>query len=285
MTIDFQPLHARLLVGSQHLYGPDTLKQVDANARAVAEGLNADAGLPIRINVQPVLTTPDAVTRALADADRDDHCVGVICWMHTFSPAKMWVHGLSRFHKPLCHLHTQFHRDIPWSTLDMDYMNLHQSAHGGREFGHVCTRLDIKRAVVVGHWQDPAVYRRIESWQRAAAAIHDGRRLKVARLGDNMRQVAVTEGDKVEAQLKLGYEVHGYGLGDLAEHLNLSKTPPSKRCARPTTSYIASPRRCGPTAGGGRSCETPPASSLRCVLSWRLAGSTPSPTPSRTSPG
>ena len=219
MTIDLAKLHARLLVGSQHLYGPETLQQVDADARAVADGLNADAGLPVRLDVQPVLTTPDAVSRALADADHDDNCLGVVCWMHTFSPAKMWVHGLSRFAKPLCHLHTQFHRDIPWSTLDMDYMNLHQSAHGGREFGHVCTRLKLNRSVVVGHWKDPAVHRRLGTWQRAAAAIHDGRRLKVARLGDNMRQVAVTEGDKVEAQLKLGYAVHGYGLGDLAPHL------------------------------------------------------------------
>ncbi len=217
-TIDYSKLQVWLLVGSQHLYGPETLKQVDANAAAVADGLNTLAGLPVKVVVKPVLTTADAISQALAEAQQSEHCVGVLTWMHTFSPAKMWIHGLSRFHKPLCHLHTQFLRDLPWSSIDMDYMNLNQSAHGGREFGHICTRLKIKRKIVVGHWQDPRVHAELDVFVRAAAAIHDMLKLKVARFGDNMRNVAVTDGDKVEAQWKLGYRVDGFGMGDLVKH-------------------------------------------------------------------
>ncbi len=218
-VIDFGPLEAWFLTGSQHLYGPETLQQVDEDARAIVEGLNGGGQLPVRIVFKPALKTPEEVSAAMLAAEASPGCIGVITWMHTFSPARMWIAGLSRLRKPLCHLHTQFGRDIPWSSIDMDFMNLHQSAHGDREFGYICARLRVRRKVVVGHWQEPAVQGRLATWLRAAAAWHDSQALKVARLGDNMRQVAVTEGDKVEAERRFGYAVNGYGLGDLLVHV------------------------------------------------------------------
>ncbi len=167
-----------------------------------------------------MLTTPDEIYRQLRAVETDDDCVGVICWMHTFSPAKMWIRGLRVLHKPLCHLHTQFLRDIPFADIDMDYMNLHQSAHGGREFGHVCTRLGIPRKVIVGHWAGTRVQSELRAWSGVALARHADQSMKVARFGDNMRQVAVTEGDKVAAQITLGYTVDGYGLGELVERID-----------------------------------------------------------------
>ncbi len=217
--IDYQPLEAWFLTGSQHLYGPETLRQVDADSRAIVEGLNATGTLPVRIVFKPALKTPDEISAALGAAQASPTCIGVITWMHTFSPAKMWIGGLSRLRKPLCHLHTQFNRDIPWKSIDMDFMNLNQSAHGDREFGHICARLGVRRKVVVGHWQAPSVHERLAAWLRAAAAWHDSQSLKVARIGDNMRQVAVTEGDKVEAERQLGYAVNGYGIGDLVDRV------------------------------------------------------------------
>jgi L-arabinose isomerase len=218
--IDTAPLEVWFLTGSQHLYGPETLRQVAEDAQKVVDGLNGSDQLPVRVVFKPVLTTPEQISRTLADADHEPRCVGLIAWMHTFSPAKMWVKGLSRLATPLCHLHTQFHRDIPWSSIDMDYMNLHQSAHGDREFGHLCTRLNVPRKIVVGHWDTPAVRDRLAAWQRAAVAWDDSQHLKVARIGDNMRQVAVTEGDKVEAEMVFGYAVNGYGIGDLVAAVN-----------------------------------------------------------------
>lgn len=213
--IDFSPLEVWFLTGSQHLYGPETLKQVDADSKQIVEGLNANAGLPVKLVFKPVLTTPDEISAMLRDAGAAENCIGVVTWMHTFSPSKMWIEGLHRLTKPLLHLHTQFNRDIPWSTIDMDYMNLNQSAHGGREFGFICARLRMNRKVVVGHWQQPDVHESLGVWMRAAAAWHDSQHMKIARIGDNMRQVAVTEGDKVEAQLRFGVAVNGYGPGDL----------------------------------------------------------------------
>jgi L-arabinose isomerase len=218
-VIDYQRLEAWLLTGSQHLYGPATLAQVDQDASDIVAGLNADGGLPVRVVHKPVLKSAEEITAVLREAEASSSCIGVIAWMHTFSPAKMWIAGLMRLSKPLCHLHTQFGRDIPWSTIDMDYMNLHQSAHGDREFGHLCARLRIRRKVVAGHWQDPEVRAQIAIWQRAAAAWHDSQSMKVARVGDNMRQVAVTEGDKVEAERRFGYAVNGYGVGELVQHV------------------------------------------------------------------
>ncbi len=217
--IDYAPLEAWFLTGSQHLYGPEALERVRANSEAVVAGLNGSGVLPVRVAFGGVVTTPEEISAALREADAAPNCVGVIAWMHTFSPGRMWIGGLSRMRRPLCHLHTQMGTGIPWSTIDMDFMNLNQSAHGGREFGHICTRLGIERKVVVGHWQEPAVHERLAVWLRAAAAWHDSQGMRVARIGDNMRQVAVTEGDKVEAELRFGYAVNGYGLGDLAGHV------------------------------------------------------------------
>jgi len=212
--IDFLPLEIWFLTGSQHLYGPETLAQVNAHAQQIVDGLNR-AGLPIRLLFRPVLTTPDEIAAASRDADASPNCVGLVAWMHTFSPAKMWIHGLTRLRKPLCHLHTQFNRDIPWAGIDMDFMNLNQSAHGDREFGFICARLRKARTIVAAYWEDKRAHDRLAVWMRASAAWHDAQRMRIARLGDNMRQVAVTEGDKVEAEVRFGYAVNGYGLGDL----------------------------------------------------------------------
>ncbi len=206
--------HIWFLTGSQHLYGTKTLAQVDADSREMVAGL--EASLSCRIVWKPVLTGSDAILETVRAANADPACAGVITWMHTFSPSKMWIAGLLESRRPLCHLHTQFNRDIPWESIDMDFMNLNQSAHGDREHGFIGARLRLPRKVVVGHWKDPRVLERLDGWMRAAAAFADGRELRVVRFGDNMREVAVTEGDKVEAQAKFGWSVNGWGLGELA---------------------------------------------------------------------
>jgi len=205
------------VTGSQHLYGEETLKQVASDSGAIAKAFDRSDDIPVNVVFKPVLTTADAITSICLEANNSPDCAGLIAWMHTFSPAKMWISGLKRLHKPLLHFHTQFNRDIPWSEIDMDFMNLNQSAHGDREFGYICSRLRLERKVVVGHWQDKEVLSAIGVWSRAAMAALDARSLKVARFGDNMRDVAVTEGNKVSAQLQLEYQVHGYGVGDLAD--------------------------------------------------------------------
>jgi len=206
---------AWFVTGSQGLYGDDALARVAEHARQIAEGLDASPAVPVRIIAQPVVTSAHGIAQLLAEADADPDCVGVVTWMHTFSPAKMWIAGLLGLRKPLVHLHTQANRDLPWADIDMDFMNLNQSAHGDREFGYVLTRLRIPRATIVGHWQDPFVTERLGHWARAAAGATEARRLKVCRFGDNMRQVAVTEGDKTEVQVRLGVSVDGYGVNDL----------------------------------------------------------------------
>ncbi|MEV8093815.1 L-arabinose isomerase [Kitasatospora sp. NPDC085879] len=203
------------LTGSQGLYGEDTLRQVAEQSREVAATLDADHGIPVRIVWKPVLTDAAAIRRTCLDANADDGCIGLITWMHTFSPAKMWIAGLDALRKPLLHLHTQANRQLPWSTIDMDFMNLNQAAHGDREFGYIQTRLGTARKTVAGHATDSATARRIASWARAAAGRAELATLKLARFGDNMRDVAVTEGDKVEAQLRLGVSVNTYGVNDL----------------------------------------------------------------------
>jgi L-arabinose isomerase len=218
--VDLKQYEAWFVTGSQGLYGEDTLKQVARDSQQVAEGLSASLHIPVRVVFKPVLTTPDGIHKLCLEANSSEACIGLITWMHTFSPAKMWIAGLSALQKPFMHLHTQFNREIPWDTIDMDFMNLHQSAHGGREYGFMASRLRLNRKVVVGHWEDVQVQERIGVWLRAAAAWRDAHGAKVARFGDNMRQVAVTEGDKVEAQIRFGYSVHGYGIGDLLEHVN-----------------------------------------------------------------
>jgi L-arabinose isomerase len=220
MMIDLSPFEVWFVTGSQHLYGPRTLGQVEANSRAIVDELNAVAGLPVKLVFKPVVTTPEEIAAVLSDAGAAPACIGVVAWMHTFSPGRMWIGGLTRLSKPLCHLHTQFGSKIPWSSIDMDFMNLHQSAHGDREFGFICARLRISRKVVVGHWREPAVHAGLGVWVRAAAAWHDSQRMRIARFGDNMRHVAVTEGDKVEEQIRFGVSVNGYGLGDLVAFLD-----------------------------------------------------------------
>jgi L-arabinose isomerase len=210
-------LEAWFVTGSQHLYGDEALQLVDEHSRKVAEALDVSVAIPVRIMLKPVVTGPESIRRVCLDANAAEDCVGVIAWMHTFSPAKMWIAGLAALQKPLLHLHTQFNRDLPWAEIDMDFMNLNQSAHGDREFGHLVTRMRLPRKTVVGHWSDPVVLNRIGAWSRAACGRHEAQTLSVARFGDNMRQVAVTEGDKVEAQLRLGVSVNGYGVGELAE--------------------------------------------------------------------
>ncbi|HQG78404.1 MAG TPA: L-arabinose isomerase [Bacteroidales bacterium] len=208
------------VTGSQSLYGEETLKQVAEDSRTIAAALDNNHLMPARIVFKPVLTTSDAITKLCLEANSDQLCAGIITWMHTFSPAKMWIAGLSRLHKPMLHFHTQFNRDIPWKEIDMNFMNLNQSAHGDREFGYICSRLRLNRKVVTGHWQDNSVIGEIAAWVRSAVAFTEAGSLKVARFGDNMRDVAVTEGNKVSAQLELGYEVHGFGVGDLVSEVN-----------------------------------------------------------------
>jgi len=205
------------VTGSQHLYGPETLQQVARNSQTIAEALDGSSRIPCQVAFKPVVKTPEEIDRLLTEANVAPDCVGLILWMHTFSPAKMWISGLTALQKPYLHLHTQFNRDLPWGAIDMDFMNLNQAAHGDREFGFICTRLRQNRKVVVGHWQDEEVHDRVGAWMRAAAGWADTRRLKVARFGDNMREVAVTEGDKVAAQRQFGYSVNGYGVGDLVD--------------------------------------------------------------------
>jgi L-arabinose isomerase len=208
------------ITGSQHLYGEETLNQVAEHSRKIAAALNGSAIIPVDVQFKPVLTTPEAIYHLCREANASESCIGLITWMHTFSPAKMWINGLKILHKPMLHLHTQFNRDIPWSDIDMDFMNLNQSAHGGREFGFINSRMDRNRKVVAGHWQDEAVVERIGVWSRTAAAWKDMQGMKIARFGDNMREVAVTEGNKVSAQIRFGFSVNGYGLGDLVHKVN-----------------------------------------------------------------
>jgi len=203
------------VVGSQTLYGPEVLEQVNAHALRIAEFLNQNAAIPATV-VPAVVSSPEGITSLFRKANADPSCAGIITWMHTFSPSKMWIQGLSENAKPLLHLHTQFNRDIPWDSIDMDFMNLNQSAHGDREHGFIHTRLKTLRKVVVGYWQDELVLNRIAAWMRAAVAFADGKTAKVARLGDNMREVAVTEGNKVSAQIQFGWQVNGYGIGEVA---------------------------------------------------------------------
>jgi L-arabinose isomerase len=217
--MELKNLEIWFVTGSQHLYGEAALRQVAENARSVAEGLNHSGRLPIPVVFKPIVTTPQSILDVCREANAAANCAGLVVWMHTFSPAKMWIAGLTALQKPLAHLHTQFQRDLPWSTIDMDFMNLHQAAHGDREFGFICTRMGKPRKVVVGHWQEADVQDCLAAWMRAAAGAQELRGLKVARLGDNMRQVAVTEGDKVEAQLRFGVEVHGYGISELVRRI------------------------------------------------------------------
>jgi len=207
------------VAGAQHLYGPEPLRLVDDHAREIAAALDAAEAVPLPVRHRGTVTTPDEIRRVCLEATADERCAGVVVWAHTFSPAKMWIPGLASLRRPLLHLHTQFNRALPWAEIDMDFMNLNQAAHGDRELAHGLTRAGVRRKTVVGHWSDPAVLERIGRWARAAWGWHEAQSLAVARFGDNMRSVAVTEGDKVEAQLRLGFSVDGYGIGELANRM------------------------------------------------------------------
>src|SRR5665213_580303 len=211
------PIEIWFVTGSQHLYGDETLRQVAANSQHIAAALDASDRIPVNVVFKPVLTDPAAVRSLCIEANSAPNCAGLVLWMHTFSPAKMWIGGLTALSKPIAHLHTQFNRDLPWSEIDMDFMNLNQAAHGDREAGFLHTRLRLARKVVVGHWTDSEVLDRLGAWARAAAGWREAHELRVARFGDNMREVAVTEGDKVEAQIRLGVSVNGYGVDVLGE--------------------------------------------------------------------
>ena len=218
--VDLRQFEVWFVTGSQHLYGPETLEKVAEHSRSIAQALDKAGAIPTKVVYKPVLTGPDEIRKLCVEANSTPNCVGLVTWMHTFSPAKMWIAGLSSLQKPFAHLHTQYNRDIPWSEIDMDFMNLNQSAHGDREFGFIGSRMRLNRKVVVGHWQDEEVQHDLGTWCRAACAWADAQGARFARFGDNMREVAVTEGDKVEAQLRLGYAVNGYGVGDLVKHVN-----------------------------------------------------------------
>lgn len=220
------------VTGSQNLYGPETLAQVARNAQAIVAGLGDSKRIPLKLVWRPTITSPDDVRNVCLAANQDPDCAGLVLWMHTFSPAKMWIGGLTALRKPFLHLHTQFNRDLPWGTIDMDFMNLNQAAHGDREAGFMHTRLRLNRKVVVGHWQDSEVQDRIGAWMRAARAWHDWQGAKFCRFGDNMRYVAVTEGDKVGAEMRFGFSVNGYGVGDLVARVNdVSARAIDKLCA------------------------------------------------------
>lgn len=208
------------ITGSQHLYGPEALSKVAENSRQMVAGLDSESNIPVRVVWKPVVTTPEEILTVCQEANSAKQCIGLVFWMHTFSPAKMWIAGLTHLRKPILQLHTQFNRELPYSSIDMDFMNLNQAAHGDREFGFITARLRLSRKVVVGFWQDQETISEIAAWSRAALGWAESQRLKVARFGDNMRNVAVTEGDKVEAQTVFGYSVSYYGVGDLVDRMS-----------------------------------------------------------------
>ena len=203
--------------GSQDLYGDECLAHVAEHSKIIVAKLNESGVLPYEVVWKPTLITNELIRKTFNEANVDEECAGVITWMHTFSPAKSWILGLQEYRKPLLHLHTQFNEEIPYDTIDMDFMNENQSAHGDREYGHIVTRMGIERKVVVGHWSDVNVQERIASWMRTAVGVIESSHIRVMRVADNMRNVAVTEGDKVEAQLKFGWEVDTYPVNEIAE--------------------------------------------------------------------
>jgi L-arabinose isomerase len=208
------------VTGSQDLYGEDTLRTVAEHSQVIAKSFNEDKQIPVRVVYKPTVKSPEEIYKVCQDANYAANCIGIIAWMHTFSPAKMWIGGLKILQKPMLHLHTQFNRDIPWDSIDMDFMNLNQSAHGDREFGFIMSRMRLNRKVLVGHWQDVNVLSQINNWSRVAAGWYDWQGARFVRFGDNMRYVAVTDGDKVEAEMKFGYSVNTHGIGDLVKVIN-----------------------------------------------------------------
>ena len=218
--IDISQKEVWFVVGSQELYGEETLRKVAEHSQHIAKGLHASSHIPVKIVYKDVVKSPAQITNVCLEANSNKNCIGIIAWMHTFSPAKMWIGGLNILKKPLCHLHTQFNAEIPWASMDMDFMNLNQSAHGDREFGFIMSRMRKKRKVVVGHWEDERVQKKLGIWSRVVLGWDEFQNLKVARFGDNMREVAVTEGDKVEAQIRFGFSVNGFDSSDITKHID-----------------------------------------------------------------
>ena len=230
--MELKQLELWFATGSQHLYGEETLKKVAEHSQIIAKAFNDAEEIPVTIVYKPTVKTPEEIYALCQEANTSAHCIGIIAWMHTFSPAKMWIGGLKILQKPLCHLHTQFNRDIPWNDIDMDFMNLNQSAHGDREFGFMVSRMRMQRKVIVGHWQEKPLLQKIGGWARTAAGWHDWQQAKFVRFGDNMRYVAVTEGDKVEAEIRFGYSVNTHGIGDLVKVINeVSDNDTDKLCS------------------------------------------------------
>lgn len=218
--LDLKQFEIWFITGSQHLYGEETLRQVDEHSQIIARYLDQAPQVPVRVIFKPVVKSPDEIYNIIQEANTAAHCIGIVAWMHTFSPAKMWIRGLQILQKPLLHLHTQYNRDIPWGEIDMDFMNLNQSAHGDREFGFMMTRMRLNRKVIVGHWQQEHVLEGLGQWARVAAGRHDLKGAKFVRFGDNMREVAVTDGDKVAAEMTFGFSVNTYAVGDLVAVIN-----------------------------------------------------------------
>lgn len=241
-SINIKGLEVWFVTGSQNLYGEETLKQVAKHSALVSKTFNDAANIPVKVVFKPVLKSTEEIYNLCQDANSVKNCIGIITWMHTFSPAKMWINGLKILRKPLLHLHTQFNRDIPWAEIDMDFMNLNQSAHGDREFGFIMSRMRMNRKVVVGHWEDKNVISQVAGWTRAALGWNDWQGAKFVRFGDNMRFVAVTDGDKVEAELKFGYSVNTHGIGDLAGVIeNVRETAITKLCDKYAEMYKLMP--------------------------------------------
>ncbi|WP_341853823.1 L-arabinose isomerase [Brachybacterium sp. GPGPB12] len=281
----FETREIWFLTGDQGLYGPETLDQVAAQSRTIAKTLDAASDIPVRIVWKPVLTDRDAIREVALAANADPACVGVITWMHTFSPAKMWIQGLDALATPLLHLHTQANVEAPWSTIDMDFMNLNQAAHGDREFGYIATRLGVDRKTVVGHASDETVQAKIGRWARAATGWAEMHSLKLARFGDNMRGVAVTEGDKTEAEPRLGVSVNTWGVNDLVEVVDgIEESAVDELVAEYEELYDVVPERAAAASATSR-CATAPGRSWACAASSRTAASARSPRTSRTSAG
>ena len=239
---NLSPVEFWFVTGSQHLYGEETLKQVADNSSRIARALDQSKRIPLPVIFKPVLKTPEEIRQLCLEANQSPQCAGLILWMHTFSPAKMWIGGLTSLRKPFLHLHTQFNRDLPWAQIDMDFMNLNQAAHGDREAGFLHTRLRLNRKIVVGHWSDAEVQDRVAAWMRTARGWHDWQGAKFARIGDNMRQVAVTEGDKVAAEARFGFSVNGYGVGDVVRQVEaVSDSAITKLCAEYEEHYRVVP--------------------------------------------
>ncbi len=230
------------VTGSQHLYGEETLLKVAEHSEQIAKSFDANGQIPVRVVFKPTVKSTEEIYNVCQEANTTKNCIGIIAWMHTFSPAKMWIGGLKILQKPLMHLHTQFNRDIPWDSIDMDFMNLNQSAHGDREFGFIMSRMRLNRKVVVGHWEDRDVLNQIGAWSRVAAGWLDWQGAKFVRFGDNMRFVAVTDGDKVEAEIKFGYSVNTHGVGDLVKIINeISDAETNKLIAEYEEKYAVVP--------------------------------------------